>query len=159
MEENEWRVQRSLKLGDELWNLRGREWADILKLQEEITQSWDAVKAFSVLFAEAPAALPISHPAAAPPPGALKTDPQPVAGLQPGEIATNIRGVVPKTGKTSGKPYTELVFGDGSKVSVFDSEQVTLAQTAMAQGRLVAVSFVQKGMFRNIGSLRLLGMA
>jgi hypothetical protein len=159
MEDEQWRIQWSDKLGSAMLNLRGQTVADILKMQEEVTQAWDAFKAFSALFGEAGRnGLPISHPAAVPPPGALQTNHASVVGLQPGEVATHIKGVIPKVNK-DGKPYSQILFGDGNTINVFDAGHATLARTAFSEGRLVAILFVQKGQFKNLGSIRLLGAA
>ena len=156
-DENGWKFQLSLKIGQHMLNVRADTWEAFQTALEAASKNATGILDVANTFSPSPPVVETPVPA-----------PQPVTAnvgnLQPGEIATSVRGVIPQPAKqkldgSMGKPFTQILFGDGQKVNVFDTEQVVVAQAAMAQNRLVGATFVQKGQFKNLASLRLLGPA
>jgi hypothetical protein len=159
MEDNGWKVQYSLKLGPHMLNLRADDWSNLIPLIQGTAENFDLLKTTAKLFEPEPhGGFPVADIRATPPVASI-TPPAPTHPTTvPGEAVTTVRGVFPKTGK-SGKGYTEILFDGGIKASTFDQEIHNAALIAQSQNRKVGVVFVEKGQFKNVGSLRLLGAA
>lgn len=160
-----WIVQYSWKIGQDMLNLRADALEEFETRLDKIIEMAPKILSAAKTF-QPQANFPIGDARATPPPAPTPTPAAPSAppAADSPETVTMVRSVTPRQGrvKPDGKPgqvFFELAFADGSKATTFNTDVFTMAQTALAQNRQVAVVFRRKGDFLNIDNLRLLGPA
>ncbi len=149
MSDETWKFQASFKFGQgHLLNVRASDLTELVGFLRDLSSNASEIAAVSNAFSPTvPAATPAPAVTVPPP-----VSPTPIVSAESVLAVANVETKQPPGKRT----YIVVTFGDGKKASTFDTITRDAALTALNQKRNVAVTFVVKGQYLNIGTLRLL---